>query len=220
MKSFSILLFILYSTGLYAYQTDDSWYPGKVKLLNGTELIGDIHYNLGNQIARVRINGQTTSLQEAELNGLVIFIEKFRHEFTRVNTKNERGEVATTFAKLIYRSRKEFSLYKEYFVVNEDFDINPATGIPSNSQQSAELKNDAFMPNPRLGIRMDYRFFLADSEGKDLPISARGFRNAYGLCFEKINNFKIRNRLNIRKESDLVRMIRYADSLPGGCSRE
>ncbi len=54
----AILLFILYSTGLYAYQTDDSWFPGKVKLLNGTELIGDIHCNLGNQTARVRINGQ------------------------------------------------------------------------------------------------------------------------------------------------------------------
>ncbi len=44
------------------------------------------------------------TLQEAQLNGLVIFIEKFRHEFIRVNSKNEQGKVATTFARLIYRS--------------------------------------------------------------------------------------------------------------------
>lgn len=220
MKSLFIFLFMLCSTGLFAYQPDEDWYPGQVKLVDGTQLIGDIHYNLGFQTAKIRINGQTTSLKENQLASMVIFTEKLRHEFQQVALRNEQGEVASSFAKMIYRSRKKFSLYKEYFAVTEEVDISPTTGMPSIKEQPADLKEDAFMPNPKLGISMDYRFFLANSEGISHPISAKGFSEAYGQCYEKIKGFIFRNRLTVRKEADLVRIIRYADSLVGGCPND
>ena len=218
MKLLFILLLLLCATSLFSLQTADSWYPGTVKLMDGTELVGDVNYNLPYQKVSIKIDGQTTTLRENQLSSLIILTEKFRHEFWQVTLKNEQGEDSHIFAKMIYRSRKKFSLYKEYFAVTEDFDINPNTGIQTIRERLSNLNKDAFMPDPKLGISMDFRLFLADTDGNSQPISSTGFSNAYGSCFQKIKNFIFRNRLTVRKEEDLVRIIRYADSLTHGCS--
>ena len=186
--------------------------------MDGTELIGDINYNLRSQMVKISVNGQTTTLREKQLSSMVIFTEKYRHAFQQVAIKNEQGDVSFTFAKMIYRSRKSFSLFKEYFADTEDFDINPTTGVPSIRELPADLNKDVFNPNPKLGTRMNYRFFLADLEGNSHPISGQGFSKAYGHCLKRIKKFMTRNKLSVRKEAHLVRIIRYADSLPNGCS--
>lgn len=185
--------------------------------MNGTELIGDINYDLSYQRVKIRVNGQSTTLQEKQLASMVIFIDKYRHTFQQVALKNEQGEVSFTFAKMIYRSRNNFSLFKEYIADTEDFDINPRTGLPTIRELPADLNKDAFNPNPKLGNRINYRLFLADSEGHSHPISGQGFSKAYGPCLKKIKKFMARNKLSVRKEAHLVRIIRYADSLKNGC---
>lgn len=188
--------------------------------MDGTELIGDLNYNLRYQRVQIRVNGQTTALQENQLTSMVIFTERYRHAFQQVAIKNEQGEVSFTFAKMVYRSQKNFSLFKEYFADTEEFDINPMTGVQTIRELPADLIKDAFNPNPKLGTRMGYRFFLADFEGNSHPISGRGFSQAYGQCIEKIRKFIARNKLSVREEAHLVRIIRYADSLMNGCSDE
>ena len=220
MKPLFIFLFVIGTNGLFAYQAAENWYPGKIKLKEGAELIGDIQYDLSRQTARIRINGEVTTLQENQLTSMLIFTEDFWHEFQNVALKNEQGEVSSTFARLIYRSPKKFSLYKEYFAVSEDFDVNPATGVQSIKEQPADFKKDVFMPNPKFGIRMGSRLFLVDSEGNSQSITEKGLSEAYGSCIEKIKNFINRNRLTVRKESHVVRIVRYADSQVRGCSNE
>lgn len=216
MKSLFIFLLMLGTSGLFAFQIEESWYPGKVKLVDGTELMGDINYDLSQQMARVRINGQITNLKEQQLISLVIFIEQFWHEFQNVPLKNEQGEVSHTFARRLYRGRKKYSLFKEYYAVAEDFNNNPTTGNYIKKQR-ADLDKDIFMPDPKLGTNMDYRFFLADSEGNSLSITEKGLSKAYGECYKKVKSFVTRNRLTVKEESHVVRIIRYADSLNEGC---
>lgn len=211
MKSFYIFLFLLGCGSLYAQQTEKYWYPGEVHLIDGTEIKGDINYNLRYHLIRVRINGKTTVLREEQLTSLVLFTEDNRYEFRQVALKNERGEVSLTFAKLIYLSQENFSLFKEYFVQTRTVDIDPLSGAPTIRDVPADHIRDAFSPNPKPGP--DYRLFLADYQGNRYPISGRGFSKAFGKRHKKIKKYMAQNELSIGKEEQLIKIIRYADIL-------
>lgn len=211
MKSLYILLFVFGFNSLLAQQAEKYWYPGEVHLIDGAEVKGDINYNLRYHLIRVRINGKTTVLREEQLTSLVLFTEDNRHEFRQVAIKNERGEVSLTFAKLIYLSQENFSLFKEYFVHTRSVDIDPLSGAPTIKDVPADHIRDAFSPNPKPGP--DYRLFLADYQGNRYPVSGRGFSKAFGKRHKKIKKYMAQNELSIGKEEQLIKIIRYADLL-------